>query len=150
MHFLSQPGHPAFGNLWSRRWSRRTWECPSDLFLKSWYYPAEGQERSLDHQASPLWCSSQIVKPLCVRVHSTAQSDPYHLCSGLDKSLKHEMLCSQTCPGTNRASLLSALSSGLKIPLPALFLSLSPALAGEGNDNPLQYSCLGNPTDRKA
>lgn len=41
MHFLSQPGHPAFGDLWSRRWSRRTWECPSDLFLKSWYYPAE-------------------------------------------------------------------------------------------------------------
>ena len=41
MHFLSQPGHPAFGDLWSRKWSRRTWELPSDLFLKSWYYPAE-------------------------------------------------------------------------------------------------------------
>ena len=32
-------------------------------------------------------------------------------------------------------------------------VSLSPVLGrfpGEGNDNPLQYSCLGNPTDKEA
>ena len=32
-------------------------------------------------------------------------------------------------------------------------VSLSPVLVrfpGEGNDNPLQYSCLGNPTDKGA
>ena len=30
------------------------------------------------------------------------------------------------------------------------FCPCSPALVGEGNDNPLQYSCLGNPMDRGA
>ena len=31
-----------------------------------------------------------------------------------------------------------------------IFLTLTMAMVGEGNGNPLQYSCLGNPTGRGA
>ena len=43
------------------------------------------------------------------------------------------------------AKLKSACSVGDQGLIPGLGRSL-----GEGNDNPLQYSCLGNPKDRKA
>ena len=49
-----------------------------------------------------------------------------------------------TCPGGSVIKNLPAIAGD-----PGLILGLGRS-PGEGNDNPLQYSCLGNPMDRGA
>ena len=54
------------------------------------------------------------------------------------------MVCPQGYPGGS-GSKESACSAGNLGSIPGFGRS-----PGEGNGNPLQYSCLGNPTDRRA